>query len=222
MVRLALFASLLPLLGGCIIYDTKCRDCGRYNEHSRPDADTGEPDTASQDTATDTATDTGTDTATDTGTDTATDTGADTATDTGADTATDTGADTATDTGTDTGGTTLAAFVLDPSEAHPGEALIASLTATGTFDYASVTEVEAFGDVVLDATTVRDDEILLSLTVNTDGIGTADLLLHLTDGSVEFVPDALAIVTDDFSSESTGPSGDGEDGSSGDGSSGCP
>lgn len=184
MLRLVLLAPLLAALGGCIIYDTKCPDCG-WDDDGRPDRPNGGDDTG----------------------------------DVGGD-------DTATD---DSGDVVEAAFVLTPATATPGEVLIGSLTAVDAFDYATVASVEVFGDVTLGATTVRDDEVLLSLAVAEDAVGAADILVHLTDGTVSFVADALTIVaaegsdpSDGTGSDGTGGDGTGGDGTGGDTSDDCP
>lgn len=125
----------------------------------------------------------------------------------------------------DTGGlgdeAPAATFALDPSEGAPGESLIASLTvADGVFDLATVTSVESFGDLSVDAMQNRGDEILLSLSVPPGAVeGEVDLLLHLQDGDATWFGAAFTVLPPDDEGDGS-PGGGGPD--TGDGGSDCP
>ncbi|MFN7146130.1 MAG: hypothetical protein ACK4YP_20330, partial [Myxococcota bacterium] len=99
-----------------------------------------------------------------------------------------------------------ATFVLDPGVAAPGDTFIASLTAVGGIDYATIEGVELYGEATLLAADVRDDEVLLSITVADDAVaGGVDLLVLRVDGSVDFVESALLIqVAADGSGDGSG------------------
>ena len=181
MTRLTLLAPLF-LLGGCIIYDTHD---GKRGHGDGWWGDTGGWEDSDGDGIPD-------DEDTDDGdADADTDADADADSDADADADSDTDADTDADTDTDV---TEVTWSLNPSTVDAGTTFIASLTASGTFDYASLVEVQAYGDATLLATYVRADEALLTLEVPSSADGTVDFLLLFADGSVQLLDDALTIV----------------------------
>jgi hypothetical protein len=113
-------------------------------------------------------------------------------------------------------------FALDPDEGMAGEAVIASLTVSeGVFDLSTVSSIEAFGDLSIDATRNRRDEILLSLSVPPGAVeGEVDLLLHLQDGDATWFGAAFTVLPAEEEAGGGSATGGGPD--TGDGGSDCP
>ena len=98
----------------------------------------------------------------------------------------------------DSGGGTVGGykFVLDPSEAYPGDTFIAHLTQTGAFDLSQVASAQ-FLDTPVEvlATEAGADELLLTISVRPEAIpATVSMLLNTADGGNEYVPDVLTIL----------------------------
>ncbi|MCB9778232.1 MAG: hypothetical protein H6742_06695 [Alphaproteobacteria bacterium] len=105
-------------------------------------------------------------------------------------------------------------FWMDPDTVHPGETLIAGLQADAPLDWSQVVEVEIFGDITLCTTQARQDELLLTLAVDADArLGGVDLLLHMQDGDVFFIEDAMSVVAGDGGGDASTDGGSGSDGS---------
>lgn len=120
------------------------------------------------------------------------------------------------DTDVDPGDTDGAgfAFTLTPSRGEVGTTFIASLTATGeAFDFATVQDVDIYGDADVLAMEARPGELLLTLAIPASAApGTADLLLHLPEDRVEFLGGALTIVAPGTIDDEEPADGSGDDG----------
>ncbi len=87
-----------------------------------------------------------------------------------------------------------AAFTLDPASGAIGSTLIASLTASDEFDFSTVSTVQFYTGVDVIAYQPRDAEILLSLSIPPGTTPrTADVLVLLESGEVEFLPGAFVL-----------------------------
>lgn len=97
---------------------------------------------------------------------------------------------------TDDPGDETPAFSLsiDPSSITQGETDVASLTAQGDFDVASIAAVTVLGPVAVLEALPRDASLLLVLEADADAeLGTFHVLLDLHDGTTVFVEDALTV-----------------------------
>ena len=115
---------------------------------------------------------------------------------------------------------------LVPDSASPGDELIAGLQADVQFDWASVTEVVFYGDVVPCTIQARADELLITIAVEVDAeLGPVDLLVELADGNAVWVDDAFHVVAggeagaddDDPSDDGSADDDPSDDGSADDG-----
>ncbi|NOY25713.1 MAG: hypothetical protein GXP62_07545 [Oligoflexia bacterium] len=112
-------------------------------------------------------------------------------------------------------------FWLEPDTAAPGESLIASLQADVAFDWSSVQDVVFYGDVIPCTTQAREDELLITITVNADAApGPVDLLIELNDGGAIWVDGAMTVVDGGAGSGGTGGTGSTSGNSSGNSSAG--
>ncbi len=111
-----------------------------------------------------------------------------------ADADTDVDADTDTDTQEDPPAADIQ-FELTPSEAEQGETFIASLAMGGEDSpgYDAISSVTLYGDITVLASDVRGYEVLLSIAVDADGEGAADLLVEFEDGEAVWAEDILTI-----------------------------
>ena len=59
--------------------------------------------------------------------------------------------------------------------------------------YEAITSVTLYGDISVLASDLRSYEVLLSIAVDADGEGAADLLVELEEGEAVWVEDVLTI-----------------------------
>ncbi len=111
-----------------------------------------------------------------------------------ADADTDVDADTDTDTQDDPPAADIQ-FELTPSDAEQGETFIASLSMGGEDSpgYAAITSITLYGDVTVLASDMRSYEVLISLAVDADGEGAADMLVEFESGDAVWAEDILTI-----------------------------
>ncbi len=108
-----------------------------------------------------------------------------------------------------------------PDTLTQGETAIVSLVADRDFDWSVVTDVQLYGDVTPCAMQARDDELLLTLSVDpTAALGGVDLVVETEDGDAIWAQDALFIVEAGTGDSSGSGAGDGSADGSGTGTDG--
>lgn len=102
-----------------------------------------------------------------------------------------------------------------PGQAEQGETLAAVIRLdAGELDLTSVTDMQFFGDVMIDASVAESDRITAIITIPEDAeLGPVDLVLEFQDGGGEVIADALEIF--EAGSGHSGTSDAGSDGSGG-------
>lgn len=87
-------------------------------------------------------------------------------------------------------------FAFTPDTAAPGEIFITALVAdSDEIDYAAITELVFYGDVVDCTTAARDDELLATIAIPEDAAeGEVDMVIVFEDGETIWVEGALNIV----------------------------
>jgi len=102
-------------------------------------------------------------------------------------------------------------FSLTPDEAEQGDVFIGSLSMSGEDSpgYAAITDLDLYGDVTLLAADVRSYEVLISVAVDADGEGAADLLVEFDNGDAAWGTAVLEIWPDG-SGQEAGDAGEGD------------
>ncbi len=101
-----------------------------------------------------------------------------------------------------------------PDHVEVGDSFIGYLTdATGETDMNSVADVQFYGDVAASSWDARQDEIILSLTVDAEAVeGEVDIVVVFTDGSTAWLDAAFSILPADGDDErELGTDGSGEE-----------
>ena len=92
--------------------------------------------------------------------------------------------------------TTAPVFTFTPDTAAPGEIFITALVAdSDEIDYAAISELVFYGDVVDCTTSARSDELLATIAIPEDAAeGEVDMVIVFEDGETIWVEGALNIV----------------------------
>lgn len=137
----------------------------------------------------------------------------------------DQGEDSAADDSGDSGGDTgqgqavQSTWTWDPGTLAPGETRIVSVTAEPIVDYASVTDVQIYGEAGICTFEAGADGLSVVVSVAQDaGEGTLDAVLILADGEAIWQEDALVVHAPDAGADGTGA---GASGSGAEAASGC-
>jgi hypothetical protein len=119
--------------------------------------------------------------------------------------------------GDDTGSEVAAPeFTVTPGEIVAGTTIIGSIEADVDFDYATIAEVEFYGEIVVCTTQVREEELLITIYAPANAtLGPVDLVLTFQDGQTWWLDDAMTIVGADDGGDGSGDGG--SDGGTGDG-----
>jgi len=129
------------------------------------------------------------------------------------------------DSGGDTGQGEAAqsTWTWDPGTLAPGETRIVSVTAEPTFDYASVTDVQIYGEAGICTFEAGADGLSVVVSVAQDaGEGTLGAVLILADGEAIWQEDALVVHAPDASGDAGADgTGAGSSGSGAEAASGC-
>ena len=96
---------------------------------------------------------------------------------------------------------------LTPDKAPPGAVFMTSIRSDYPLDWATIVDVEAYGDIEICATQALYDQMLLTISIDRDVPEAAvDFVIEYSSGDIDFIEDGLRIDYEaDIGSAEVGP-----------------